>query len=85
MSACSPPTIVRILVSGFHDARERIAGIDFVAQSQISRLGRDQRRRAPAPYADLDQSAAFEFSALLDEPPQLEASVLVDKRRVLGL
>ncbi len=79
------PDVVRILVSGFHDARERIAGIDFVAQSQISRLGRDQRSAAPTPYADLDQRAAFELSALLDEPPQLEASVLVDKRRVLDL
>ena len=79
------PDIVRILVSGFHDARERIAGIDFVAQPQISRLGRDQRGRAPAPYADLDQSAAFELGALLDEPPQLEATVFVDKRGVFDL
>src|ERR1700722_7993610 len=79
------PDVVRILVSGFHDAGERIAGIDFVAHSQIFRLGRDQRRRAPTPYPDFDQRAAFELGALLDEPPQLEATVFVDKRRVFDL
>src|ERR1700744_5839925 len=75
------PNIVRGLLSGFHDAGERVAGVDFVVQSQTLRLRRDQRGGASAPDSNLDEPAAFEVGGLLDKPPQLEATVLVDERR----